>query len=174
MPLFKQNVHYAATPGLSTMAGQFVVPANATTVNQQVAANNLSIGSPAVSQLTATQTISPLGTVVPVFCTPNGAAAPAPGNSNNLPRGLATGAQTAGSEYVLDFSGLNADIVSAQAAWAAVARGANNLDCTVSCIDNVNKLIYLQVQSWTAVTAVAPPAGSIISFQVELKDTFSV
>lgn len=166
-------VNLAYTPQMIDCAGQFVVPANATTPNMQVLPSLLAVGSPGVSQITPTQTVSPLGSLFPIFCTPNAAAAQPSTNNQRLPPGVVTTAQTAGSEYVVDCSGIAADIISAQAGIITPARGAQTLDAVVSAIDNVNKLVYLQVISFTTGAVAAASTGSIITFQIVLKDTYT-
>lgn len=173
MALFKTNQHYSVTPGMVDASGQFVVPAAAATANFQVANVLLATGSLATSQLTPIETVSPQGTLMPVFCSPNGSVAAAAGNNNNLPRGLATTAQTAGSEFVIDCSAFAADIISAQAAYMANVRGAQAIDAVVSAVDNINKLIYIQVVNRSSGAVQAATAGAVLSYQIVFKDTFT-
>lgn len=165
------TTNLAYTPQMIDCSGQFVVPSNATTPNMQVQQANLTVGTYGVSQLTPTANISPQQCLFQFFCTPNAAAAQPATNGSRLPAGTASGAQTAGSEFLVDATGFPCDIISCVAGITTPGRGAQTLDCVVSAIDNVNKLIYLQVVGWTNGTPTAAPVGSVITFQFVMKDS---
>lgn len=170
----RMPVNMAFTPQMIDCSGQFVVPATATTPNMQINSALLSVGSPGVSQITPTQTISPIGSLFPVFCTPNSAAAQPSQNNQRLPPGVVNTAMVAGSEFLVDCSGITSDIISAQAGIITPGRGNQTLDAVVSAIDNVNKLVYIQVISFTTGAAAAATAGSILTFQIVMKDAYGV
>lgn len=155
-------------------AGQFVVPATATSPNQQVIAANLPAGSIGTSQLTAVQTVSPQGTRMFAYANPDGSQAGAAVNQTAMPRGVATGITgTLGSEYLLDLSGFSADIIFAAANLVKTSRGINTFQAYVSAIDNINKLVYIQIANAAGSAAAAPTAGTIIAYELAFKDTFS-
>jgi len=170
----KMQVNLAYTPQMIDASGQFVVPANSTTPNQQVAAAFLSVGSPGVSQITPTSTQSPMACMFQFFCTPNSSAAQPNTNNCRLPSGVVTTAQTAGSEFLIDCSAISADLISAQAGIITPGRGAQTLDAVVSAVDNVNKLVYVQVVNWASGAVAAATTGSIITFQIVFKDTYGM
>jgi len=174
MATFRLSPSLAFTPQMIGCAGQFVVPANAATPNTQVLPALLAAGNAGTSQITPTSTVSPQGSLMYFYCTPNSAAAQPAANTQVMPRGVASGAQTAGSEFLIDCSGFSADIISAQAGIVTPGRGNQTVEAVVSAIDNVNKLLYVQVVSYTTGVAAAAPAGSVITFQVVMKDTYAI
>lgn len=164
----------AFTEQMCSGALQFVIPTNFATVNTQVKPTLLTAAAPPTPQLTPTSTISPFASRALVYCTPNGSVAGNSANNNALPRGVSPGAQSpAGSEFLIDLSGFPADIINVTANYVGTARGANALECSVSCVDNVNKLVYLQVYNTTSGAAAAAVAGNIITCQIVMQDTYS-
>lgn len=168
------GVNLAYTPQMIDASGQFVVPSNAATANAQIIPAQLTAGTPGTSQITPTLTQSPIGCLFPVFCSPNSTAAQPTTNSQRLPQGVVTTAQTAASEFLIDCSAINADLISAQAGIITPGRGAQTLDAVVSAIDNVNKLVYVQVVNWSSGAVAAATTGSIITYQIVLKDTYGI
>lgn len=156
-------------------AFQFQIPANFATANTQVKPSLLTMVAPPTPQLTPTTTVAPVNTRAQIFCSPNGSV---PGNAANsvvLPRGMSPGAITpAGSEFLIDLSGFPADIINATANYVGTSRGANALECAVSCVDNVNKLLYLQVYNSTTGAATAAAVGALIMCQVVFQDSYAV
>ena len=154
---------------------QFQIPTNFATANAQVKPTLLTVAAAPTSQLSPTSTISPVNVKVPIFCSPNGSVAGATGNLTSLPKGIAAGATSpAGSEFLIDCSGFPGDMINVTANYVGITRGANALECSVSCIDNVNKLIYLQVYNTTSGAAAAGSAGSLITCQVIFQDSYAV
>lgn len=173
MSLLRMDKAYNWTPEMFSISGSFVVPANSTTANQQIFPALLTVGSIGTPQLTPTETIAPLSARCNIFCSPNGSVAGAATNIAALPRGQAPGNQTAGSEYLIDISAFNADIISAQVTYCPAARGGSTFDAFVSAVDNVNKLVYVQVVNGTTGAAAPATTGAQITFQVDLKDTYT-
>jgi len=152
-------------------SGQFIVPSNASTPNTQVLQANMTMGSYGTSQTTPTAQISPQQCLFVFFCTPNATVAQPSTNSSRLPAGVVTTAQAAGSEFLIDCTGFSSDIISAQAGIITPSRGNQTLDCVVSAVDNVNKLVYVQVVSFATGAATAATIGSAITFQIVMKDS---
>lgn len=165
----------AWTEQMCSGAFQFQIPANFATANTQVKPALLTAASAPTPQLTPTTTISPVNSRVQIFCSPNGSVAGNAANLTTLPRGMSPGAiSPAGSEFLVDLSGFPADIINATANYVGVTRGANLLECSVSCVDNVNKLLYLQIYNSTTGAAAVPTAGAIIMCQVVFQDSYSI
>ncbi len=164
----------AWTEQMCSAAFQFVIPSTFATPNTQVKPSPLTAVAAPNVQLSPTSTISPGSARALIFCTPNGSVAGNAANQNTLPRGVSPGATSpAGSEFLIDFSGFPADIVNVTANLVGVSRGANVVECSVSCIDNVNKLVYLQTYNTTSGAAAAATAGQIVACQVVLQDSYS-
>lgn len=178
MALFHPNTSaFAWTPGTYDITGSFTDPsAGSATVNRQIrpAFNNI---TPAASgaALGADKLVAPLGALCKIWAQPQGGAAAAAG-SDNLPRGVVTGAPATGL-YLLDLSGHAADITYAEASLvpAPTSPGVLNAasiahEAEVVGIDNVNKLVYIQVVTYSAGAAAYASAGEQICFVVQMKE----
>lgn len=174
MPLPHMAEAKAWSEQMCSGAFQFQIPALAGNPNYQVRQALNTSGALGTSQLTPTSTFSPINARVQVFCSPNGSVAAAAGNPNTLPRGMAAGTQTSATEYLVDLSGFPADIINVTANYIGTSRGPSALSAQVSCIDNVNKLVYIQLVNTTTGAAAVPPAGSIIACQVVFQDSYAV
>lgn len=183
MALFRMDNLYGWSPEMFNCAGSVSIPSG-----YSLTANNLQINpvllnsssggglpNPGTSNLASNETIAPLGAKGLFFLNPTAAAAGAATNQNGLPRGLpASATPTGGSELLIDLSGFQADIICAQANLYTAARGPLTRTAYVSCVDNINKLVYVQIVTVSSNAAVSVSVGDVIAFDVTLKDTFSI
>ncbi len=174
MPLPHMAEAKAWTEQMCSGAFQFQIPAQASTTNYQVRASVLPASNIGTSQLTPTYTFSPVNARVEVYCSPNGSLPGATGNPNPMPRGVASGSVLAGSEFLVDLSGFPGDIVNATANYIGTSRTASPLAATVSCIDNVNKLVYVQIVNTTTGVANIGSPGNLIAVQIVFQDSYAV
>lgn len=156
------------------IAGSAVVPTGPSlnTVNLQI--NPVVLGTPpnpGASTFASYLSLAPASMRGGIYLNPNGSVAPAAANTLALPRGMAAGATgTLGSELLVDLSAYNSDVIYADAEYRANARGAQAKSAYVSAVDNVNKLVYIQVQN-QAGTATTVAAGETINFYVVVKES---
>lgn len=173
--------HTETITGWSTsmvvLAGSVTIPTGTTvtTTNLQILPANIGV-PPAIgtSNLSAWSTVYPQTMRGAVFLNPNGSAAGAASNQALIPRAMAAGATgTLGSELLLDLTMYNADIISALATVRSNTRGTQAKNAIVSAIDNVNKLVYIQIQS-QAGAAQSLAVGETVSFLVLVKDSAGI
>lgn len=182
MTLFRMNPAFAWSPEMLVIAGSVTIPTGLTltTANLQInpallnTVSGTGLPNPGTSNLLSTETVAPLGALGNVFLNPDASQAGAASNNNNLPMGMATGETgTPGSELMLDLSAYDADIVSAFATLRAQgARGVQTRGAYVSAVDNINKLVYIQVVALSGNTATTLVAGDVVSFELYLKDAY--
>lgn len=146
------------------------------TVNRQVLGAAIAVtgsagfGGSTAAQLGPDATLKPTRYSQPfsVFCNPNGAGSVPAANVSPLPIGLANTGVTTGSEYALDFSAFQSDITGAQASLIPNARNAAaTLTVVVSAIDNVNKIVYINVVNTTSGALTANNATNTIVVDVQ-------
>ncbi len=175
--LGKSDPVTAWTGSLVLIGGCVTIPSGTTltTVNSQINPANIGVPpNPGTSNLNSWGTIYPQTMRASVFLNPNGSVAASSENTSCFPRGGAGGATgTLGSELLLDLSGYNADIIFADAEIRTNARGAVSRAAYVSAIDNINKLVYIQIQS-QAGSAVSIAVGDTLSFEVWVKDSAGI
>ncbi len=159
------------------IGGSVTIPSGTTltTVNLQI--NPANIGVPTqigTSNLAAWSTLYPQTMRGAVFLNPNGSVAAAAANTSIFPRAVAAGVTgTPGSELLLDLSPYNADIVFADASLRSNARGAVARAAYVSAVDNINKLVYIQIQT-QAGSAASIAVGDTLNFEVWVKDSAGI
>ena len=176
MALFKMDPAYGWTPGMLTIAGSFSPPATTGTANLPIVQNSLA--DPAVvnnGRIGPSAAIAPRVAKLTIIANPNYAALPAPGLAM-LPTGMlgGTGASVNNSTYCLVLTGFPADIIQAS---AAIVPHVSNLSTVatqnawIAGIDNVNKLVYLQVTTLANPPVLATLAApSTVHFEIALKD----
>jgi hypothetical protein len=181
MAMFRMNLAYSLVPetveGLVSVTDSAFV---ASTINRQVLNANLTVTGTAAntgataSYLGADAALKPtrFSQSFTVFCNPNGSVAGAATNANPLSLGLSNGQTgTLGSEYVFDFSAFASDITGAEASLIQNNTGLRNQAATqtavVSQIDNVNKLIYVNIVSFASGALSANVATNTIVLDVQ-------
>ena len=182
MAMFRMNPAYALTPETMNAIVAFVdtnssalgsttvqTPTNRQVLQSQVTVNVANGGSIGIDS-----TVKPTRFACPVtiFAAPQGGVAGPATNANAVPMGVTTTAPVAG-EYVLDFSGFPGDIVGADANTVIGARGApaSAVFAAVSAIDNVNKLVYVQVTNSAGTVAQNQGPATMITVQVTIVDS---
>jgi hypothetical protein len=183
MALFRMDRAYAWTPEMMGIDGSVTIPTGLTltTTNLQInpallnTTSGTGLPNPGTSNLLSTETVAPLGCRGVVLLNPDSASAGAASNTTTLPKAMATPVTTtAGSELLLDLSAYDADIIAASASMRAQnTRGVQARTAYVSAVDNINKLVYIQVVNLADNTAASVVAGDVISFNLSMKDTFS-
>ncbi len=168
------NPSFAMVPETVECLVSFTDLAPATTVNRQILGSNVSVtGSAGLGKqafLGSDATLKPTRFSQPflVFAQPNGGAAAAATNSAPLPIGLQAVAPPTNGEYVVCVQGFAGDITGAQAALCQNTRGAATRTAYVSAIDNVNKLVYVQVVTIATNAVVAAAATDLITVDIQI------
>lgn len=169
MALFRMDKGYAWTPEMLDISGAF------TTV---VAPAANTVLTPALNANTAAASGAVLGMQVNVE--PLGAKATIVGNPTVAYKTTVATNSLGTSTWLVDLAVFQADIICATASLIPVQSAAGTLptsvarDAVVTGIDNVNKLVYIQVVNSTTGAYTASVAGDQICFQVVVKDSFAV